>query len=106
MVIHHLADSESNSYLRVRKLLAEDEPVIQGDTTRSVSRGWANLIATVKRCEAPPPAASIAWTSSVTPCISATQSAFRAVSDSRVMERSGTASATPAPPEEPRPTAS
>lgn len=24
MVIHHLADSESNSYLRVRKLLAED----------------------------------------------------------------------------------
>lgn len=30
MVIHHLADSESNSYLRVRKLLAEDEPAIQG----------------------------------------------------------------------------
>jgi hypothetical protein len=30
MVIHHLADSESNAYLRVRKLLAEDETVIQG----------------------------------------------------------------------------
>jgi hypothetical protein len=30
MVIHHLADSESNSYVRVRTLLAEDEPRIQG----------------------------------------------------------------------------
>jgi hypothetical protein len=30
MVVHHLADSESNSYLRVRKLLAEDGPVVQG----------------------------------------------------------------------------
>jgi hypothetical protein len=30
MVVHHLADSESNSYLRVRKLLAEDEPLVQG----------------------------------------------------------------------------
>ena len=30
MVVHHLADSESNSYLRVRKLLAEDGAVIQG----------------------------------------------------------------------------
>ena len=30
MVIHHLADSETNSYLRVRKLLAEDAPMIQG----------------------------------------------------------------------------
>ena len=30
MVIHHLADSESNSYVRVRTLLAEDEPIIQG----------------------------------------------------------------------------
>jgi hypothetical protein len=28
MVVHHLADSESNSYLRVRKLLAEDGPVV------------------------------------------------------------------------------
>jgi DinB superfamily len=26
MVIHHRADSKSNSYLWVRKLLAEDEP--------------------------------------------------------------------------------
>lgn len=30
MVVHHLADSESNSYLRVRKLLAEDGPLVQG----------------------------------------------------------------------------
>jgi DinB superfamily len=30
VVIHHLPDSESNSYLRVRKLLAEDDPMIQG----------------------------------------------------------------------------
>jgi DinB family protein len=30
MVVHHLADSESNSYPRVRKLLAEDDPVVQG----------------------------------------------------------------------------
>ena len=30
MVVHHLADSETNSYLRLRKLLAEDGPTIQG----------------------------------------------------------------------------
>jgi DinB superfamily len=30
MVVHHLADSESNSYVRVRTLLAENEPFIQG----------------------------------------------------------------------------
>src|SRR5262245_65102208 len=30
MVVHHLADSESNAYGRVRTLLAEDEPFIQG----------------------------------------------------------------------------
>lgn len=29
MVVHHLADSETNSYLRVRKLLAEDGAAIQ-----------------------------------------------------------------------------
>ena len=29
-VIHHLADSESMSYIRLRRLLAEDQPVIQG----------------------------------------------------------------------------
>src|SRR3954447_19669284 len=29
-VIHHLADSEMTSAIRVRKLLAEDDPVIQG----------------------------------------------------------------------------
>ena len=29
-VVHHLADSETTSYLRLRKLLAEDSPVIQG----------------------------------------------------------------------------
>jgi hypothetical protein len=30
MVVHHLADSETNSYLRLRKLLAETDPRIQG----------------------------------------------------------------------------
>lgn len=29
-IIHHLADSESTSALRLRRLLAEDRPVIQG----------------------------------------------------------------------------
>jgi hypothetical protein len=30
MVVHHLADSETNSYIRVRKLLAENATQIQG----------------------------------------------------------------------------
>lgn len=30
MIVHHLADSETNSYLRLRKLLAETDPTIQG----------------------------------------------------------------------------
>lgn len=30
MVVHHLADSEANAYLRLRKLLAEDDAEIQG----------------------------------------------------------------------------
>jgi DinB superfamily len=30
MVVHHLADSETNSYLRLRKLLSEDDAQIQG----------------------------------------------------------------------------
>jgi hypothetical protein len=29
-VVHHLADSETNAYVRLRKLLAEDRPTIQG----------------------------------------------------------------------------
>jgi hypothetical protein len=29
-VVHHLADSESMAYIRLRRLLAEDEPLIQG----------------------------------------------------------------------------
>ena len=29
-VIHHLADSESMSYIRLRRLIAEDDPLIQG----------------------------------------------------------------------------
>ena len=28
-VVHHLADSESMAYIRLRRLIAEDEPVIQ-----------------------------------------------------------------------------
>lgn len=30
MIVHHLADSETNSYLRLRKLLAETDAQIQG----------------------------------------------------------------------------
>jgi hypothetical protein len=30
MVVHHLADSEAMAYIRLRRLVAEDEPVIQG----------------------------------------------------------------------------
>ena len=30
MVVHHLADSEANSYVRVRTLLAEDDAFLQG----------------------------------------------------------------------------
>jgi hypothetical protein len=30
MIVHHLADSETNSYLRLRKLLAENHTTIQG----------------------------------------------------------------------------
>lgn len=30
MVAHHLADSESNAYIRLRRLVAEDEPLIVG----------------------------------------------------------------------------
>ena len=29
-IVHHLADSEGNSAIRLRRLLAEDKPVIQG----------------------------------------------------------------------------
>ena len=29
-VIHHLADSESMAYIRLRRLIAEDDPTIQG----------------------------------------------------------------------------
>lgn len=30
MVAHHLADSEATAYVRLRRLIAEDDPVIQG----------------------------------------------------------------------------
>jgi DinB superfamily len=30
MIVHHLADSESMAYIRLRRLLAEEDPVIQG----------------------------------------------------------------------------
>jgi DinB family protein len=29
-VVHHLADSESMAYIRLRRLIAEDQPLIQG----------------------------------------------------------------------------
>jgi len=30
MVVHHLADSEATAYIRLRRLIAEDAPLIQG----------------------------------------------------------------------------
>lgn len=38
MVVHHLADSETNSYLRVRRLLAEDDAAIQGYDEETYAR--------------------------------------------------------------------
>jgi DinB superfamily len=38
MVVHHLADSETNSYLRLRNLLAEDDAQIQGYDEAEFSR--------------------------------------------------------------------
>jgi hypothetical protein len=29
-IVHHLADSETHAYVRLRRLIAEDEPLIQG----------------------------------------------------------------------------
>jgi hypothetical protein len=37
-IVHHLADSESNSYIRLRRLLAEDTPAIVGYD----QDGWAH----------------------------------------------------------------
>jgi hypothetical protein len=43
-VVHHLADSETNSYVRLRKLLAEDSPVLQAyDEAR-----WARTLPTYR----------------------------------------------------------
>lgn len=38
MVVHHLADSETNSYVRVRTLLAEDGASIQGYDEETFAR--------------------------------------------------------------------
>jgi DinB superfamily len=40
-IVHHLADSETNSYLRLRKLLAEEDALIQGyDENLWASQSW------------------------------------------------------------------
>jgi hypothetical protein len=40
-VVHHLADSETTSYIRLRRLLAEDGPIIQGyDEAEFARRLW------------------------------------------------------------------
>ena len=33
-VVHHLADGEAMSFTRLRRLVADDQPVIQGSTSR------------------------------------------------------------------------
>jgi len=37
-VVHHLADSEATAYVRLRRLIAEDEPLIQGYDEPEYSR--------------------------------------------------------------------
>jgi hypothetical protein len=40
-VVHHLADSETTSYIRLRRLLAEDGPTLQGyDEAEFARRLW------------------------------------------------------------------
>ena len=39
-IVHHLADSETNSYIRLRRLLAEDAPAIVGYD----QDGWARRL--------------------------------------------------------------
>ena len=39
-IVHHLADSETNAYVRLRRLIAEDEPVIIGYD----EVGWAQRL--------------------------------------------------------------
>lgn len=43
MVVHHLADSESNSYLRLRKLLAEDRSRSSKATTRRSTHAGSTM---------------------------------------------------------------
>jgi hypothetical protein len=50
-VLHHLADSEMRSAIRVRQLLAEDDPVIQGYDEGE----WANRL----RYDSRPPQAAV-----------------------------------------------
>lgn len=39
-IVHHLADSESMAYIRLRRLIAEDEPIIAGYD----EPGWARRL--------------------------------------------------------------
>jgi DinB superfamily len=48
MVCHHLADSEANASIRLRHLIADDEPVIQGYSEES----WAERLAYDRPIEA------------------------------------------------------
>ncbi|MBI1795587.1 MAG: DinB family protein [Candidatus Eisenbacteria bacterium] len=48
-IVHHLADSETTSALRIRKLLAEDHPVIHGYD----QEGWAKRLRYNERDIAP-----------------------------------------------------
>ncbi|MEY2478317.1 MAG: hypothetical protein QOG87_3632 [Actinomycetota bacterium] len=48
-IVHHLADSETNSYIRLRRLLAEDAPAIVGYD----QDGWARQLAYDRRAIEP-----------------------------------------------------
>lgn len=69
MVVHHLADSEATAYIRLRRLIAEDRPVIIGYDEELFSRRlhYERPIATSLAVLAAVRAASLALLESLTP---------------------------------------
>ena len=77
-IVHHLADSETNSYIRLRRLLAEDVPDIVGYD----QDGWARELHYDRR----PIDASLA----VFNAVRAASTELLAIADAAAFDRSGT----------------
>jgi hypothetical protein len=77
-VVHHLADSETNSYIRLRRLLAEDAPAIVGYD----QDGWAAALHYDRR----PIEASLA----VFNAVRAASTELLSVVDAAAFDRAGT----------------